>query len=319
MPVVNKGIKMKRSFLFALAIVLTACSTTPTQVTVTTEVTVTLPPPTNTPEPTSTPEPALPAEVVEAQKYFADKGFEITPEGKVIDKTLGKEISELTIVLFDENTMINRGRPSDPKPTWALQRVYEFEDKTDFTVKMTLYDITIEDAKIDMFGWIYENGEFTRQTIEFSAPNNGIVEIEGYSPEEVQYMIMINSSINPEYRVNSPEALRQMAIKYVQKTPNGQDGYIITYMGMAEPTDRVFHRYGNNFIPVLNTDGSWSSVETTEFMVYPEFKDRNKALVIWIDKDDKPVIVVLEGKYLEMPKYFNKYWETHAIEEPFKP
>lgn len=35
--------------------------------------------------------------------------------------------------------------------------------------------------------------------------------------------------------------------------------------------------------------------------------------------DNKPVIVVIEGKYLEMPEYFNPYWKNRDIEDPFTP
>lgn len=214
--------------------------------TITSEVTVTL-----TPAPTQSPEPALPAEVVEAQK-FLDEGFEVSPDGKVIDKTLGKEIVGLTIVPFDEKTMINRGRPTDPVPTWALQRVYEFEDKADFTVKMTQYDIKLlENSDIDMFGWVYENGEFTRQKVEFAAPNNGSVEIDGYSPEEVQYMIITNSSTDPEHRIASFPNLNKMVNEILNRRLIDHKDHI-RYKGVDEIIVNGY-LWGKNFILFANT------------------------------------------------------------------
>ncbi len=65
---------MKRNFFLILAIVITACSTTPAQVTLTSEVAVTLPPVSPTPEPTATPEPQLPIEI---QEKFDKAGIDI--------------------------------------------------------------------------------------------------------------------------------------------------------------------------------------------------------------------------------------------------
>ncbi|MBE7432671.1 MAG: hypothetical protein HS100_02025 [Anaerolineales bacterium] len=66
---------MKRSAIFFLIIILTACATPTPQVTITSEVTVTLTP---TPTQTPTPEPALPAEVVEKDSELNKMGI---PEG----------------------------------------------------------------------------------------------------------------------------------------------------------------------------------------------------------------------------------------------
>jgi len=204
---------MKR-FLFALlAVILTACLSPSGSETPTPQATFTLPSPTNTPEPTSTPEPVISPEIIEAQEFFGE-GFEVTPEGKVIDKNLRKEIPSFTIVPFNENTMIP---PYKEEVSWGWQRKYEFENKPDFTVVGTKADITItEEGGLDMYAWEYKDGEFTRQKVKFAAPNNGTVEIEGYSPQEAQYMIITNSSTDPKYRVNSHEARRQMSIRYIR-------------------------------------------------------------------------------------------------------
>lgn len=302
---------MKRNFFLILAIVITACSTTSPQVT------VTLPPASPIPEATATPQPQLAPEVQEAQTFFEDKGFEVTPDGKIKDQATGTEIAGFTVVPFDKKTMINRKRPSDPDPKWAIQRIYEFEGKTDFTVNMTEYDITVENGVIDMFGWVYENGEFKRDKVEFAAPNNGTVEIEGYSPEEVQHMIINNSSNRDEDRILGFQALRKLSFNISGTVINGIPH--TTYKGMLEPMDFNVNLYGTNFVPKMENTGQWSETKTATYLVYQEFTDRNKVLVVWMGRDNKPVITVMEGKWLDMPKYFNKYWETHDIEDPFSP
>lgn len=299
-----------------LAILLTACAS---QVAVIPEATATLTPlPTETSIPTATltPAPVISPEIKDAQEFFGE-GFEITADGKVIDKKTETEILGFTIVPFNEQTMI---APHGKEVTWGWQRVYEFEGKTDFTVVGTENDITITDTGgFDMYAWGYENGQFTRQKVKFAAPNNGTVELEGFSPQEVQEMIINNSSEDPKYRINSSEELRKLTFD-IPKIANGQIGYIVNYKGMSEKIDRaVEKRYGNTFIPVANPDGTWSNIDTALFMVYPRFTDRNKALVVWMDKNDKPVIVVMEGKYLDLPQYFNSYWRTRDIEDPFTP
>lgn len=234
---------MNRILTIALLIALTACTTPTPQVTVTSEVTVTLPPASPTLEPTTTPETAIRPEIIEAQDFFGD-GFEITPEGKVIDKDLGKEIPSFTIIPFNEKTMLP---PYKKEVSWGWQRIYEFEDKPDFTVVGTEADIVVTEGDgLDMYAWEYKDGEFTRQKVKFVAPNNGTVEIEGYSPQEVQYMIITNSSIEPKYRVNSHEARRQMSIRYIPKKVINRIRYI-TYMNMLEPHDNIFYYYGNIF------------------------------------------------------------------------
>lgn len=274
-----------------------------------------------TPEPTVTPEPQIAPEIEAAQEFFADKGFEITPEGKVIDQKTGTEIAGLTIVPFDEKTMINRKRPSDPDPKWAIERIYEFDvqgyDKTEMTVNMTEYDIKVEDGAIDMFGWTYKEGTFTRDKVKFAAPNNGIVELEGYSPEEVQYLIIKNSSNKDANRITGFQALRKLSFNVSGTVVNGTPH--TTYKGMLEPMDFNVNLYGTNFVPKMEGNGQWSEIKTATYLVYQEFKDRNKVLVVWIDKNNNPVIVVMEAKWLDMPKYFNRYWETHDIKDPFTP
>lgn len=303
---------MNKIFFLLLALILVACSTSP-QVTVTSTVTITLTPfPTETPLPTHTPEPPIYAEAQE----FLGEGFEVTLDGKLIDKTNNKEISGLTIIPFDENKMANRGRPSDPKPTWAIQRIYEFEGKTDFTVNITEYDIKIEGGKIDMFGWVYENGEFSRQKVEFAAPNNGTIEIDGYSPEEVQFMIINNSSTDPRYRINSFQTVRDLSTKNPNTIINRE--IYFTYKGMFEKRHKIAYFY-SNFVPTIDTNNTWSEVETTGFVVNVPFKDRSKAFVVWMGKDNKPVIVIVDGKYLDLPGYFNHYWQTHEIDDSFYP
>lgn len=182
----------------------------------------------------------------EAQAFFGE-GFEVTPDGKVIDKNLGTEIQGFTIVPFNEQTMIP---PYGNEVKWGWQRVYEFEGNPEFTVVGTEADITIaEDGSIDMYAWEYKDGQFIRQKVEFAAPNNGTVELEGFSPQEVQQMIINNSSADPRYRVHGTEALRQMAIKYIPKVVIDRNVYT-TYKNMLEPQDRVFYYQGNNFIPI---------------------------------------------------------------------
>lgn len=218
----------------------------------------------------------------------------------------------LAIVPFDEKTMINRGKPTDPAPTWVVQRIYEFEDKTDFTVNMTEFDITVENGKIDMFGWIYENGEFIRQKVEFAAPNNGAVKIDGYSPEEVQHMIMINSSDDPEHRIATLENLRKMS-RELLKRDTRIDGAHYTYAGMDE-TNPSNYIWGKNFVPVIDSNGSYIKNDTAEFLVVA-LGDRNKGLVCWYGEDDMPIVIAIESKYIDFPKYFNKYWETNDIND----
>ncbi len=257
----------------------------------------------------------LSKEMLDSAKNFFGEGFGITPDGKVIDKNLGTEIQGFTIVPFNEQTMIP---PYGKEVTWGWQRVYEFEGNPDFTVVGTEADITItEDGGLDMYAWEYKDGEFARQKVEFAAPNNGTVELEGFSPHEVQYMIINNSSDDPKYKVNSFQARRSLGFNIQSEVVNRT--IYITHKGMWESIDDYYNWYGNNFIPVLDTNGNWSKVETTEFMVFPEFKDRGKALVVWMGKDNKPIVVVMEGKYLEMPEYFNPYWKNHDIEDPFTP
>lgn len=254
-----------------------------------------------------------PEMVSSAQEYFGE-GFEITPDGKVIDKVLGKEIPGFTIVPFNEQTMTP---PYKKEVTWGWQRTYEFEGKTDFTVVGTEADVTVaEDGSLDMYAWEYKEGEFKRQNIEFAAPNGGTVEIEGFSPQEVQHMIINNSSDNPNYRINSFETARSLGTKIPNKIINRE--VYFTHKGMLEKRSAINY-FINNFIPVVDNSGKWSAVDTTCFFVGASFKDRTKALVVWMDQNDNPVIVAMEGKYLEMPGYFNPYWKNHDIKDPFNP
>ena len=262
------------------------------------------------------PEPALPAEAVKsAQEYFGEN-FEITRDGKVIDKILGKEIQGFTIVPFNKQTMIP---PYKKEVTWGWQRKYEFEGNPDFTVVGTEADVTVaEDGSLDMYAWGYKDGEFKRQKIEFAAANGGTVEIEGFSPQEVQQMIINDSSDDPKYKAYDNETLRQMSINHIPKDIVNKKGFT-TFRGMWEPLDNYWYPYGSNFIPTQDPNGEWQAIETTTFMVYPEFEDRSKALVVWMGADNKPIVVAIETKYAEMPQYFNPYWKKHDIKEPFNP
>lgn len=256
------------------------------------------------------------AEIQTASQEFFGSGFEVKADGKLIDKTTGKEVPGFTIVTFNENTMINTGKVSDPVPTWTWKRVYEFKDKEDFTVYGTQYDTKILDnSGFDLYGSIYENGEFQRQLCEFAGPNGTTVKLECESPQEVQYEIMTNNSANPTHRIATIEALREMNSELLKVKI--KDGKIyFTYGGMEEEKGINDTIWGKNFIPVRNGDGSWSKVDTAEFLVH-EIGDRSRAFVVWYDKNDQPVIIIIEGKYLDLPGYFNDYWKTHDISDAF--
>ncbi len=306
------------TILFVIALTLAACQSA-SQTSEVLETSEVSPPPlpTNTPQPTETPQPQIPPEVAAAQEFFAGKGFEVTPDGKVIDQANGAEIAGFTVIPFDENTMINRGRPSDPKPTWALQRVYLFEDQENFTVNMTEYDLKVEYGIIDMFGWVYENGEFTRQKVEFAAPNNGVVKLDGYSPEEVQYMIKNNSSTAPEHRVNNIQGRSKIASRFMgwrTEKINGDWKIVYSYNGMREIFPLSHGMWGSNVVPEL-VDKEWNEIVTSEYAIVA-FKDRGKGLIAWYGENGKGHVYAVDGKWIDVPEYFNQYWKNHEWDDP---
>lgn len=303
---------MKKIIFLILALILVAC--TP-QVTVTSEVTVTLtPPPTETPTPTSTAEPSFYAE---AQEFFGG-GFTVTSDGKVIDKATNTEIEYFTVVPFNEKTMIDRKSRSEPASTWALEINYLFENKENFKIYRTQYDLTIEGGIISTFGMDYVDGEIVRDGLEFAGRSEGsTVEIEEvHSPEEIMQMIINNSSTNPKHRINSTQTALDLTVNIPHQVINRE--VYFTYEGMLEKRSNTNYFY-NNFIPVMNDDGTWSAVETTLFVIQPGFKQQDRAFVTWIGVDGKQVIVIMEGKYVGSIGFFNKYWQTHSFDEPFNP
>lgn len=90
---------MKKSAIFFLIIILTACSTPTPQVTITSEVTVTLTP---TPTQTPTPEPALPAEVVE--KFDKSEIYSINKDGQ-IEMTVDGNTTVVEEIKFENGKM----------------------------------------------------------------------------------------------------------------------------------------------------------------------------------------------------------------------
>ncbi len=110
---------MKRSFFLVLAIVITACSTTPPQVTVTSEVTVTLLPASPTPEPTTAPEPTLSPEMAALQISLEETNYGLTAnedgtvgitytvpetnEKRVIEQITFDKTGKMTVTV-DDNT-----------------------------------------------------------------------------------------------------------------------------------------------------------------------------------------------------------------------
>ncbi len=303
--------------LFLFTTLLVACSTpaavtdTPLPPTVTLQPTETLTP---TPEATATAtETPTPAEFKDAQAFLGD-GFEVRPDGTVFDKTKNQEIPGLTIVPFNKDTMIKTGGPSDPEPTWAWQRVYEFKDKKDFTVNGTQYDISVlPGSGLDMYAWSYENGEFQRQNLAFAGPNGTKVYLEGESPQEVQYEIATNSCLKSDCRANSQQARSHIAIHFMgwmTKVTNGQWQIHYTYNRMDEIKPLSEYTWGTNFIPVLNSSGTWDKIESSGYAI-ATLGDRKIGLVAWYDKNGKGTVRAVEGAWIDIPSSFSNYWETH--------
>jgi hypothetical protein len=254
--------------------------------------------------------------MVEAQKFFGE-GFEITPDGKVIDKKLDKEIPGFTIVPFNEQTMIP---PYGKEVTWGWQRVYEFEGKTDFTVVGTEANITVtENNGLDMFGWIYESGEFQRETKEFDAPNGSEVNIEIYNTLEAELMVATNSSENPVHRIDNFSSIRDMTddvLEIVSKRGTDQKWKLyITCLGMYQEISDGY--WATNQVPMVDNNGVTALINTTEYIVKP-FKNRSLAAVGWYDINDAPKVIIVESNIgLDMPYIFNPFWKENPIKDTF--
>ena len=272
---------------------------------------------TPTPEPTPTQAPTetpTPAEFKDAQAFLGD-GFEVRPDGTVFDKTKNQEIPGLTIVPFNKDTMIKTGGPSDPEPAWAWQRVYEFKDKKDFTVNGTAYDLQIlPNSGLDMYAWKYEEGEFTREKIAFPTKTSKTIDMDAYSPSEVQYMIVTDSSTNPDNRGRCDLGFaRVISRTVVYKKPineNGKWSGYITYSDMYSKLVSNQTMWGNNFIPTQDKNGNWQETGTATYLIYT-MENRNMGLVVWYGKDDKPIVTAVEGKYIDVFSLFNLYWSSH--------
>ncbi len=243
--------------------------------------------------------------IKEVQKFFGE-GFAVQPDGKVFDKTNNKEVPGLKIILFDENTIINTGKATDPKPTWAWERTCEFEGKTDFKVTGTQYDLQIlENSGLDMYAHEYKAGEFTRQKVEF---NNG-VKMDAYSPQEVEYMIINNSSDLPEYRNDSYVSVSLMMDKILGSDKKSGQKRRVFYRGMNET---VVDRWAANFIPKTNPNGTITEIQTSTFVVVT-VEDKSKGLVAWYGADGKPVAVAIENKYNNAPYFFSLGFKGYSL------
>lgn len=152
---------MKRSAIFFLIIILTACATPTSQVTVTSEVTVTLTP---TPTQTPTPEPALPAEVVEKfnkaginpsdlQNATVDQnGMHITIDGKAIDISLDdfkantfNAVNSNAVRIIDtanKNGVFVINQAEDGK--WVVEKqIFTPANDIEFSENLSKYDLSI--------------------------------------------------------------------------------------------------------------------------------------------------------------------------------
>lgn len=304
----STSLSQSKIFFIFITLLLAGCSSLPSFQQP--ETATPTPIPTATSSPTLVPTNTPVALYHDAQDFFGNE-FEITKDGHVIDKTIGKEIPGFTIIAFDEHKMM---KPYKSETTWAWQRVYEFETDENFTVTGTKGDIKIlPQSGLDMYAWEYIAGEFKRQKVEFIALNNSTVKFDGYSPQEVQYEIMNNSSTNPKYKVDSWQALQKMCNNLFGRRYINRHIHF-TFGGMREPKDfgYALQVWGANYIPIINEDGTWTLIDTAEFAIV-SLGDRNKGLLGWYGKEDKAEVRVVEGIWLDIPKYFNKYWETHEV------
>ncbi len=276
---------------------------------------------TPTPMPTATSSPTLVptntpvATYNDAQDFFGNE-FEITNDGRVIDKTIGKEVPGFTIIPFDENMMI---KPYKSETSWAWQRTYEFMDKKEFIVTGTKDDIKIlPKSGIDMYGWIYETGEFKRQKIEFDtygSPQK--IQLDGYSSEEAQYLIMTNSTSNPTHQILPYRRILIEMYQTLRPQFIVEEGVVRLYSRYSGIYQKMLF-YGNcgpwggNIIVTRNADNSWSKSLTSTFWVVPT-EDRKRAFVLWFDSNDNKTLIPIEGFALDYPKYFNKHWSTDDI------
>jgi len=290
---------MRRNVIFILAIVITSCSTTPTQVTATSGVTVTLTfEPTNTPETTATPT------LSPGQKWQdrLGEGFEVRTDGTIWDKTSDKQIPGVDWI--DE--------------TWT----YEFDGNPNFTVPIKETDLSATkdvDGKLTgainfiHLGWTWNGKEMVRKELQ---------EEPLFSLFETITILANPTKVDLTHRSldNGPHNLDPLVHANMQP---GKNSPRIIFQGL----NVSINRYGlvENIVTFPDDRGGWKVIETTTFIMYKatiypytivSYRNHEGAFnIMLIDQDN---IVPKNGMGLgeeewQHPTGLSEYYVDHAV------